>query len=637
MSDFAGMEDLLQDFLVEAGDLLSDVDNKLVELEHSPDDPGLLNDIFRGFHTIKGGAGFLGAAELVTLCHLTESLFDKLRKRELAVTPERMDVILSATGVVRDMFVDLGRGSRPGPAAPELLDALRVAIEASPSAASAAAPVKAPAALAVAAQPRAAGAAFPQPGGPDWEALFAAVTGGVAVAAPVVAAPAPALEAAPPDLPPVAADPVVAAALGRRATDLPGANAPTGRREGERQRDNSIRVDTSRLDQVLNLSGEIGLTKNRLNALRSDILAGRTDTETLQALDLAVSQLDLLVSDLQNAVMKTRMQPIGRLFHKYPRIARDLARNLGKEVELALVGEETEIDKTMVEDLADPIIHLIRNAVDHGVEDAARRAAAGKPAKSVLRLEARQEGDHIVITVADDGRGMDAEKLRAKALAQGLISEEEASTLDERQSYNLIFLPGFSTAEKVSDVSGRGVGMDVVRTNIQKLNGTIEIHSQLGKGTTLVINLPLTLAILPVLLVRLGEQPFAVPLSMVREILPVDVGSIQDVGGRATMVVRGEVLPIVPLSVLLGWPREAMPQYGVVMQSAASVFILAIDSFAGREDAVIKSLEVFRPKGVAGVTTLANGQIVLILDMKELLEAVGDRRSVSRAALFEPV
>jgi len=302
-----------------------------------------------------------------------------------------------------------------------------------------------------------------------------------------------------------------------------------------------------------------------------------------------------------------------------------------------VVGEETEIDKTMVEDLADPIIHLIRNAVDHGVEDAARRAAAGKPAKSVLRLEARQEGDHIVITVADDGRGMDAEKLRAKALAQGLISEEEASTLDERQSYNLIFLPGFSTAEKVSDVSGRGVGMDVVRTNIQKLNGTIEIHSQLGKGTTLLINLPLTLAILPVLLVRLGEQPFAVPLSMVREILPVDVGSIQDVGGRATMVVRGEVLPIVPLSALLGWPREAMPQYGVVMQSAASVFILAIDSFAGREDAVIKSLEVFRPKGVAGVTTLANGQIVLILDMKELLEAVGDRRSVSRAALFEPV
>ena len=436
--------------------------------------------------------------------------------------------------------------------------------------------------------------------------------------------------------PPVNSDPIVRAAFGRRESDLPVASAPTGRRDSERQRDNSIRVDTARLDQVLNLSGEIGLTKNRLNALRSDILSGRTDAETLHALDIAVSQLDLLVSDLQNAVMKTRMQPIGRLFQKYPRIARDLARSLGKDVELQLVGEDTEIDKTMIEDLSDPIIHLIRNAVDHGVEDAVGRAAAGKPAKSVLRLEARQEGDHIVILVADDGRGMDAERLRAKALAKGLISDEEASTMDDRQSYNLIFLPGFSMAEKVSDVSGRGVGMDVVRTNIQKLNGSIEIRSQQGKGTTLIISLPLTLAILPVLLVRLGEQPFAVPLSMVREILPIDPGSIQDVGGKATMVVRGEVLPIAPLSTLLGWPRERVPQYGVLMQAAEWSFILAIDSFAGREDAVIKSLDDFRPKGVAGVTTLSNGQIVLILDMKELLEGAGDRRGVSREALLAP-
>ena len=219
-------------------------------------------------------------------------------------------------------------------------------------------------------------------------------------------------------------------------------------------------------------------------------------------------------------------------------------------------------------------------------------------------------------------------------LKVGLITDEEASTMDDRQSYNLIFLPGFSMAEKVSDVSGRGVGMDVVRTNIQKLNGTIEIRSQLGKGTTLVINLPLTLAILPVLLVRLGEQPFAVPLSMVREILPIDPAGIQDVGGKATMVVRGEVLPIAPLSTLLGWPRERVPQYGVLMQAAEWSFVLAIDSFAGREDAVIKSLEDFRPKGVAGVTTLSNGQIVLILDMKELLDGAGERRGVSRAALL---
>ena len=429
---------------------------------------------------------------------------------------------------------------------------------------------------------------------------------------------------------------IIRAAVGRRASDWPGAQAPAGRRESEKARDNSIRVDTGRLDHVLNLSGEIGLTKNRLNALRSDILNGRSDTDTLHALDQAVSQLDLLVSDLQNAVMKTRMQPIGRLFQKYPRIARDLARNLGKDVELVLVGEETEIDKTMIEDLSDPIIHLIRNAVDHGVEGTEDRRAAGKPAKSQVRLEARQEGDHIVLLVADDGRGMNAERLRAKAVEKGLISDEEANTMDDKQSYNLIFLPGFSTKEVASDVSGRGVGMDVVKTNIQKLNGSIEIRSELGKGSTFVISLPLTLAILPVLLVKLGLQPFAVPLSMVREILPIRIDAVQEVGGSATMVVRGEVLPIYPLSHLLGWSADRIPEFGVLMQMAEHTFILAIDGFMGREDAVIKSLDDFRPKGVAGVTTLSNGQIVLILDMKELLGAFGDGRGVPRSTFIPP-
>ena len=627
MSDFAGMEDLLQDFLIEAGDLLSGVDNKLVDLERSPDDRGLLNEIFRGFHTIKGGAGFLNATELVTLCHLTENLFDKLRNGELRITPEVMDAILEATATVRDMFDCLEHGTQPAAANAALIARLRQAIAGEWSGAPR--PAAQPARVAPPAPPAPKPAA--QAGEPNWDGLFSAVTG-LPVAMPVADAPPSA-----PVLPAVAAkDPeeVIQAAIGRRATDKPGVSGPVGRREVEKQRDNSIRVDTARLDQVLNLSGEIGLTKNRLNALRSDILSGRNDTETLHALDLAVSQLDLLVSDLQNAVMKTRMQPIGRLFQKYPRIARDLARNLGKDVELVLAGEETEIDKTMIEDLADPIIHLIRNAVDHGVEDRAERLAHGKPEKSEVRLEARQEGDHIVILVADDGRGMNAERLRAKALEKGLISEEEANTMDERQSYNLVFLPGFSMAAQVSDVSGRGVGMDVVRTNIQKLNGTIEIRSQLHKGTTFIISLPLTLAILPVLVVRLGEQPFAVPLSMVREILPIVASEVQEVGGRATMVVRGEVLPILPLAGLLGWPLGQAPEYGVLMQTAELSFILAVDSFAGREDAVIKSLDDFRPKGVAGVTTLSNGQIVLILDMKELLGAPGEQRGMSRLALL---
>ena len=636
MSDFQGMEDLLQDFLVEAGDLLSGVDNKLVDLEQNPEDRALLNEIFRGFHTIKGGAGFLNAAELVTLCHLTENLFDRLRNGELSITGELMDVIMAATAGVRDMFGVLEHGTQPEPADPDVLARLKAALAGEPlasvAAPVAAAPVVALGAAAASPQVPAAGS------GPDWNNLFDAVTG---AAAPAAAIAATGTTVAGPhvthDVAGETPEQIIKAAVGRRVADKPGAQSvPVGRRETEKTRDNSIRVDTTRLDQVLNLSGEIGLTKNRLNALRSDILYGRSDTETLHALDQAVSQLDLLVSDLQNAVMKTRMQPVGRLFQKYPRIARDLARSLGKDVELVLVGEDTEIDKTMIEDLSDPIIHLIRNAVDHGVESTEDRRVAGKPEKSQVRLEARQEGDHIVLVVSDDGRGMNPERLRAKALEKGIITDEEANTMDERQSFQLVMLPGFSTKDVASDVSGRGVGMDVVKTNIQKLNGSIEIKSVLGKGSTFIISLPLTLAILPVLLVKLGEQPFAVPLSMVREILPIKIEAVQEVGGCATMVVRGEVMQMYPLSHLLGWSSDLVPEYGVLMQMAEHAFILAIDGFMGREDAVIKSLDDFRPKGVAGVTTLSNGQIVLILDMKEVLGAFGEGRGVPRSS-FIPV
>ncbi|MBI5784009.1 MAG: chemotaxis protein CheA [Rhodocyclales bacterium] len=619
------MEDLLQDFLVEATDLLSGVDNKLVDLEKNPQDKGLLNDIFRGFHTIKGGAGFLNAMELVTLCHLTENLFDKLRTGEMKITNEAMDVIMDATATVRDMFGSLERGQQPPPADESLLAGLKAAIAGQLVKGNAPAPRAAAPAVSAAAP-----AVPPAPGAaPDWGQLFNAVAGAAAPGA----GPAPVMHH---DVAGESPEQIIQQAIGRRVTDKPGYQGPVGRRDSEKTRDNTIRVDTSRLDQVLNLSGEIGLTKNRLTSLRSDLIHGRSDTNTLHALDQAVSQLDLLVSDLQNAVMKTRMQPIGRLFQKYPRIARDLARSLGKDVELVLAGEETEIDKTMIEDLSDPIIHLIRNAVDHGVETPADRIASHKPEKSEVRLEARQEGDHIVLIVADDGRGMNAERLRAKALEKGLITDEEANTMDERQSFNLVFLPGFSTKDVASDVSGRGVGMDVVKTNIHKLNGSIDIRSVPGKGTTFTISLPLTLAILPVLLVRLGDQPFAVPLSMVREILTVQVDAVQEVGGRATMVVRGEVMPIYPLSHLLGWSAERVPEYGVLMQTAESTFILAIDGFMGREDAVIKSLDDFRPKGVAGVTTLSNGQIVLILDMKELLGSLGDARGVPRIVFLPP-
>ena len=379
MSEFAGMEELLQDFLMESTDLLSDVDNKLVELEKRPEDKALLNDIFRGFHTIKGGAGFLNVGPMVNLCHRTENLFDKLRNGELHITAGIMDVILDATGIVRDMFGTMGQGLMPSDADPRVLAALDAALAGEALPGDAPAETAAPAAPAPAAPPPAPPAAAPAAGngqGPDWNQLYQAVAPAPPRALPPQRrkpqprppAPAPALR------PRAGCRCARAKSAAKPAPSKPATNAPSSSGPQE----NTIRIDTVRLDMVLNLSGEIGLTKNRLTTLRTEILQGNRDTNTLRSLDEAISQLDLLVGDLQNAVMKTRMQPIGRLFQKYPRLARDLARQLGKEVELVLSGEETELDKTMIEDLNDPLVHLVRNAVDHGIEQPEERIAAGR-------------------------------------------------------------------------------------------------------------------------------------------------------------------------------------------------------------------------------------------------------------------
>ncbi len=616
MSDFSGMEELLSDFLTEAGELLSDVDNKLIELEKRPDDAKLLNDIFRGFHTIKGGAGFLNVDELVKLCHLTENLFDKLRNRELTLSPELMDVIMSATMVVRDMFQSLERKAMPQPADAALLAVLQEALEGRLSVAAASAATGAGDALAPspgAVRPSGSGGT----GGPDWDALYRGLLG------------------QPDPAQPASVHEVQGRSPGRRSSDQPDADGQrAGRRDNDKvvvvSQETTIRIDTNRLDQVLNLSGEIGLAKNRLNCLRTDILTGKQDPDTFRALDEAVSHLDLLVSDLQNAVMKTRMQPIGRLFQKYPRLARDMARQLGKNVDLVLTGEETELDKTMIEELGDPLIHLVRNAVDHGIEAPEERRRSGKPEVASVRLSAQQMGDHIILEISDDGRGMKPDALRRKAVEKGLIDADAAANMDDRHALQLVFMPGFSTKDQVSSFSGRGVGMDVVKTNIQKLNGRIEIKSVVGGGTTFSISLPLTLAILPVLVVRVGEQPFAVPLSLVREIITIRPDEVQEVSGKATMVVRDEVLPVRSLSGLIGWAQEKPPAYGVLMQTAVSSLILAVDGFVGRDDVVIKPLEDVKPKGIAGATMSGDGSVVLVLDMEQLLTEphVETRRSL---------
>lgn len=609
MSAFSGMEELLQDFLQEASDLLSDVDNKLVELEQHPGDDGLLNDVFRGFHTIKGGAGFLAATEMVALCHRTENLFDRLRQHTLALEPAIMDVILEATAEVRSMMDSLSAGAQPDPAPASLLASLDAVLEGRALPASAASVEPAVTAAGAAVAEQAATPSLPSGSGMvDWAKLLAAVAPPGSHAANAIE---PATTAAP-----------QAAAQTRPAGDTQ-RPAKAGGGGNSAARDSTIRVDTDRLDQVLNLSGEIGLTKNRLNCLRAELLAGNTGPDTVNAMDAAIAQLDLLVGDLQNAVMKTRMQPVGSLFQKYPRLVRDLARQLGKDVELEISGDETELDKTIIEDLKDPLVHLVRNAVDHGIEMPADRVAAGKPAKATVRLSAQQAGDHIVLEISDDGRGIRADVIRRKAVDKGLIDFETANSLDEASSLKLIFLPGFSTKDQISDVSGRGVGMDVVKTNIQKLNGRIDIDSQPGLGTTFRVHLPLTLAIMPVLVVRLKQQSFAVPLSMVREIMPLSPSTIQHVSGRATLVLRDEVLPVRSLAGMLNREGEA-PPFGVLMQtSARGSFVLGVDGFVGRDDVVIKPLADIKPKGVSGATLSGDGSVVLVLDIEAMLDEPG--------------
>lgn len=603
MSAFSDVE-LLHDFLTEAGDLLEDVDSKLVELEQSPEDAELLATVFRGFHTIKGGAGFLEATHLVELCHKTENLFDKLRSKKLILDAEMMDSIMAATGEVHRMFGEMRNGHQPGAAPVELLDALDAAIEGRTVATvTAVEPVEVPAINEKPASPVVSEDDL------DWAGLYEAVVG----------VPPRELEQA------ALSTDMATEAISRQAAAAvrPKAPAPKAKAAGPAAttaKENSIRVDTARFDQILNLSGEIGLTKNRLNCLFQSINAGVVNDDLVKSLDTVVGQLDMLVSDLQSAVMKARMQPVGRVFQKYSRLARDVSRQLGKDVELVIEGAETEVDKSILEELNDPLIHLVRNAVDHGVETIEDRIACGKNPKGIVNLSARQTGDHIVIEIQDDGRGMRPEIIREKAVEKGLISPEEAGQLSVQESLQLIFLPGFSTKDQISDISGRGVGMDVVKTNIQRLNGRIEIQSEPGHGSKITILLPLTLAILPVLMLKLEEQIYSLPLSSVREIIPIEDEKIQFVSGKPTMVVRGEVIPLLDLATLIGRESSTGPKVGVLAVSGDRACILAVDSLVGQDEVMIKPLDGIKPKGVAGATLSGEGLLVLVLELRELIE-----------------
>ena len=730
---FGADEEILQDFLVEAGEILEQLSEQLVELESRPDDANLLNAIFRGFHTVKGGAGFLQLHELVECCHIAENVFDILRKGERHVDSELMDVILEALDAVNGMFSQVRERAPITAATPELLAALaRLAepadtaavpvVEAAPEPVAQAEPdvtdsefeqllnslsaVKAEAESPV--QPVAtpsseditdaefeslldqlhgkgqfaADAVAPPAAAPEapaanastditddeFEALLDQLHGKgtfVAEALPEVAATAaaaPAASAAPADdglisdhefealldelhgkgkfsevapaaaaqvaapatAAPVAAKPAPAAKSAPAAAPAPArAAAPAAAEKPASEAETTVRVDTARLDDIMNMVGELVLVRNRL--VRLGLNSGD------EAMQKAVSNLDVVTADLQTAVMKTRMQPIKKVFGRFPRLVRDLARQLKKEINLELVGEETDLDKNLVEALADPLVHLVRNAVDHGVETPEEREAAGKSRNGKVILAAEQEGDHILLSITDDGKGMDPTILRNIAVKRGVMDKDAADRLTDTECYNLIFAPGFSTKTEISDVSGRGVGMDVVKTKISQLNGSINIYSTKGQGSKIVIKVPLTLAIMPTLMVMLGNQAFAFPLVNVNEIFHLDLSRTNVVDGQEVVIVRDKALPLFYLKrwLVASAAHEEQREGHVVILSVGTQRIgFVVDQLVGQEEVVIKPLGKMLQgtPGMSGATITGDGRIALILDVPSMLKRYAARR-----------
>ena len=537
--------DIAADFLVEAGEILERLGEQLVQLEQAADDRGLLNAVFRGFHTIKGGAGFLGLVPMVELCHALEDAFDKARDGKILLDDDAFDYAQRCHDTLTAQMAALGAGQTLEPADPGLIAAIKA-----------------------------------------WAS-------GQAATQPQTTAPKPATAAAKP--------------------------AAAAKASGDNEQ--TVRVDTRRLDAIVNLTGELVLARNRLKMLRE-----RLKDEDLHR---AVTALDHATARLQGSVMRTRMQPVSRVFQRFPKMARDVARQLGKQVELSLEGAETELDRNLVEALADPLVHLVRNAIDHGIEKPAVREAAGKSAIGRVLLSARQEGDHVAIEIRDDGGGMDAERLRAKAVEKGLLSPEAAARLGAEECYQLIFLPGFSTKQEVTDISGRGVGMDVVQSKIRELSGQIQIHAEPGQGSRFTITVPLTLAILPTLLVRVESTTYALPLSRVVEVLPMPARRPDYVDSQPVLDLRSNTLPLLWLRAWLRRPPQSGPgEVIVVLQSGELRFGLVVDQVRGREEVVIKPLprRLRGLPGYAGATLIGDGALAMILDVDGL------RRSAGQAA-----
>jgi Chemotaxis protein histidine kinase and related kinases len=685
-------EDILQDFLVEASEILEQLSEQLVELEKRPDDRELLNAIFRGFHTVKGGAGFLSLSELVDACHGAENVFDTLRNGQRTVNAELMDVILQALDTINDMFSRVQNREELEPANPELLEALHH-LSKPASVADVTKPVK-PAPVPVP-EPVIENTASPAvsnsideitqdefdrlldelhgSGKPpkvaadetatesgditddEFEALLDQLHGqgkhaGVPAGKPATEVAGQHIQDAQSEAdalinddefeklldqlhgkgkrPGAAAEPASTAPAAPEQITKPSvsaASASPSQPQGQQvQAETTVRVDTRTLDVIMNMVGELVLVRNRLVSLG----IASNDEE----MSKAVANLDVVTADLQGAVMKTRMQPIKKVFGRFPRVVRDLARSLKKEINLVMEGEETDLDKNLVEALADPMVHLVRNSCDHGVELPDERAKAGKPRVGTIRLCASQEGDHILLLIEDDGAGMDPEKLKSIAIKRGVLDPEVASRMSDTEAYNLIFAPGFSTKQEISDISGRGVGMDVVKTSITQLNGSIHIHSEKGVGTRLEIKVPLTLAILPTLMVEVAKQTFALPLTSVNEIFHLDLTRSKMVDGQLTIIVRDKALPLFYLQdwLVRGAKRGTTRKdkgHVVIVQIGTMQVGFVVDNLIGQEEVVIKPLDklLHGTPGMAGATITSDGGIALILDVPNLLKAYARR------------
>ena len=648
------LQEILQDFLIEAFEMIEQLDKDLVELEQRPDDLDLLNRIFRVAHTIKGSSSFLNFDVLTKLTHHMEDVLNKARHGELKITPEIMDVVLASIDQMKALLVsirDTGSDATSG-----------INIKPTVAKLDAASAGKAIESAAVEQAPQAASAeveTHDEKDEPDYANMSAeevekeierllkqrqeedekrreAKKAGSKSKSEPKAAPKepkdPAPEPthakeqeapkqasvepqAPKPTPTQAATPKPVQPVAAAVVDQAAATAV----------EQTIRVDVNRLDHLMNLIGELVLGKNRLIKIYSDVEERYEGEQFLEELNQVVSSVSTVTTDLQIAVMKTRMLPIGRVFNKFPRMMRDLSRELNKKIELVIKGEETELDKSIVEEIGDPLVHIIRNSADHGVEMPDVRVGAGKPETGTVELKAYHEGNSIIIEIVDDGKGLDPLMIKGKAVEKGLISEKEADTMSDKEAYNLIFKPGFSTVSKITNVSGRGVGMDVVKTNIEKLNGIIEIDSMVGKGTTIKLKIPLTLAIIQALLVGVQEEFFAIPLSSVLETVRITQDDIFLVEGKSVLRLRSEVLSLVRLSDIFdieATMEENANLYVVIIGLADSKIGLIIDRLVGQEEIVIKSLGYYLKgiEGIAGATIRGDGKVTLIVDVAALMQ-----------------